>query len=151
VKWLIAIELIDQPFDGYFQADKYCYEADGAAREPVTRQRVRALITEPADGEALPAGETLVRGVAWSGAAPIARVEVMINDGPWQEARLIGDRRQFCWHWWELFTHLDRPGQTSVRARATDQAGHTQPGRPVWNRQGYGNNAVQDVSVTVTG
>jgi hypothetical protein len=38
-----------------------------------------------------------VRGVAWSGAAPIARVEVMINDGLWQEARLIGDRRQHCW------------------------------------------------------
>ncbi len=32
-----------------------------------------------------------------------------------------------------------------------DQAGHTQPGSPVWNRLGYGNNAVQDVSVTVTG
>src|SRR5215471_1690544 len=65
VKWLMAIELIDQPFDGYFQADKYCYEAGGAAREPVTLQRVRALITEPADGEELPAGEILVRGVAW--------------------------------------------------------------------------------------
>jgi len=151
VKWLMAIELIDHSFDGYFQADKYCYETGGAAREPVTLQRVRALITEPADGEELPAGETMVRGVAWSGAAPIARVEVMINDGPWQEARLIGDRRQYCWHWWELFTHLGRPGQASVRARATDQAGHTQPDRPVWNRLGYGNNAVQDVSVTVTG
>ena len=151
VKWLMAIELIDHPFDGYFQADKYCYETGGAAREPVTLQRVRALITEPADGEELPAGEILVRGVAWSGAAPIARVEVMINDGPWQEARLIGDRRQHCWQWWELLTHLGRPGQTSVRARATDQAGHTQADSPVWDRQGYGNNAVQDVSVTATG
>src|SRR5215469_4988609 len=127
VKWLMAIELIARPFDGYFQTDKYCYETGGAAREPVTLQRVRALITEPADGEKLAAGETLIRGVAWSGAAPIARVEVMINDGPWQEARLIGDRRQHCWQWWELLTHLGRPGQTSVRARATDQAEHTQP------------------------
>ena len=56
----------------------------------------------------------------WSGAAPIARVEVMIKDGLWQEARLIGDRRQHRWQWWELLTHLGRPGQTSVRARATD-------------------------------
>jgi len=91
------------------------------------------------------------RARPWSGAAPIARVEVMINDGLWQEARLIGDRRQHCWQWWEPLTHLGRPSQTSVRARATDQADHTQPGSPVWNRQGYGKNAVQDVSVTVTG
>jgi DMSO/TMAO reductase YedYZ molybdopterin-dependent catalytic subunit/rhodanese-related sulfurtransferase/glyoxylase-like metal-dependent hydrolase (beta-lactamase superfamily II) len=147
VKWLVAIELIDRPFGGYFQADKYWYETGEASREPVTLQRVRALITEPSDGEELPPGETLVRGAAWSGAAPIARVEVMINHGPWQEARLIGDRRRHCWQWWELLTHVGRPGQTSIRARATDQAGHTQPDIPEWNCHGYGNNAVQEVIV----
>jgi hypothetical protein len=71
VKWLTAIELVDHSFDGPFQATKYWYETAEGDREPVTLQRVRALITEPADGEILPAGETTVRGVAWSGAAPI--------------------------------------------------------------------------------
>ena len=31
-------------------------------------------------------GDLPVRGVAWSGAAPIARVEVRIGGGPWQDA-----------------------------------------------------------------
>jgi DMSO/TMAO reductase YedYZ molybdopterin-dependent catalytic subunit/rhodanese-related sulfurtransferase len=149
VKWLTAIELTGQPFGGYFQADKYWYQPLAGTREPVTLQRVRALITDPADGEELPRGEITVRGVAWSGAAPIARVEVMINQGPWQPARLIGEGRRHCWQCWELLTRLDPPGQASIRARATDEAGRTQPGTAEWNRDGYGNNAIQEVLATV--
>lgn len=150
VKWLTAIELADRPFDGYFQAGKYWYEADGIPREPVTLQRVRALITDPGEGEALSLGEITVRGVAWSGAAPIARVEVSVNDAPWQEARLIADRHQHSWQWWELLAKLAQPGTNSIRARATDLAGRTQPDQPPWNRHGYGNNATQTLLVQVT-
>jgi len=34
-------------------------------------------------------------------------------------------------------------GRHSIRARATDAAGNTQPDVPQWNRLGYGNNAVE--------
>jgi hypothetical protein len=34
-----------------------------------------------------------------------------------------------------------------MRARASDLAGCIQPERPEWNRLGYGNNAVQELSV----
>jgi DMSO/TMAO reductase YedYZ molybdopterin-dependent catalytic subunit len=150
VKWLTTIELADHPFDGYFQTDKYRYEAHGTPGRPVTLQRVRALITDPGEGEELPRGELAVRGVAWSGAAPIAGVEVSINDGSWQETRLVGDRHRHSWQWWELLTNLDQPGTNSIRARAADLAGRTQPDLPDWNRYGYGNNAVQKVVVQVT-
>jgi DMSO/TMAO reductase YedYZ molybdopterin-dependent catalytic subunit/rhodanese-related sulfurtransferase/glyoxylase-like metal-dependent hydrolase (beta-lactamase superfamily II) len=149
VKWLTTIELTDRCFDGYFQADKYWYETDERPREPVTVQRVRSLITDPTDGERLPAGPVTIRGVGWSGAAPLARVEISINNGPWQETRLLGDRHRHSWQWWELFTDLDQPGEASIRSRATDLAGFTQPDRPEWNRHGYGNNAVMPVRVTV--
>jgi DMSO/TMAO reductase YedYZ molybdopterin-dependent catalytic subunit/glyoxylase-like metal-dependent hydrolase (beta-lactamase superfamily II) len=149
VKWLTTIELAGHPFDGYFQTDKYWYEAHGTPRQPVTLQRVRALITDPGEGE-VPPGEIAVRGVAWSGAAPIARVEVSINDGSWQEARLVGDRHRHSWQWWELLTSLHQPGTNSIRARATDLADRTQPDLPDWNRHGYGNNAVQKLLVQVT-
>jgi DMSO/TMAO reductase YedYZ molybdopterin-dependent catalytic subunit len=151
VKWLTAIELVDQELEAYFQTEKYWYETDDGQREPVRLQRVRALITHPGEGEELPGGEITVRGVAWSGAAPIARVEVSINDNPWLEARLVGDRRRHSWQWWELLTRIDAPGEASIRARATDLAGRTQPGRPEWNRHGYGNNAIQRLLVNVTG
>jgi len=150
VKWLTAITLADHPFNGYFQADRYWYETDGSPREPVTLQEVRALITDPSEGEELHPGEITMRGVAWSGAAPIARVEVSINGGAWQKARLVGDRHQHSWQGWELRTNLVQPGANSVRARATDLASRTQPAQPRWNRQGYGNNVIQQVLLHVT-
>jgi DMSO/TMAO reductase YedYZ molybdopterin-dependent catalytic subunit len=150
VKWLTEIELLDAPFAGHYQADKYWYEweRDGRTlREPVTLQRVRALITEPAPGQDVPVGELAIRGVAWSGAAPIARVEVSLNEGDWQEARLIGERKRHSWQWWELMTRVACPGPLRLRARATDMAGRAQPERADWNRMGYGNNAIQEVSL----
>ena len=151
VKWLTEIDLIDQPFAGHFQADKYWYEWERDSRivrEPVTLQRVRALITEPAPAQEIPRGELAVRGVAWSGAAPIARVEVAVGEG-WQDAHLVGERSRHNWQWWELITRVQEPAVVSLRARATDLAGRSQPERAEWNRLGYGNNAIHQVSVRV--
>ena len=152
VKWLTEIEVIGHPFSGEFQTDSYFYEwqREGQViREPVTLQRVRALITEPSAGEAVTRGELAIRGVAWSGAAPIARVEVSVGGGTWQESRLVGERKRHSWQWWELITCVEQPGTIMVRARATDLAGRTQPERPEWNRLGYGNNCISEVPVSV--
>lgn len=150
VKWLTEIEAVDRPFRGFFQADRYVYEWPRAGRpvtEPVTLQRVRALITEPHPDQELDGRDVTIRGVAWSGAAPIARVEVSVDGGPWQAARLVGKRHRYGWRWWELITVLDDPGAHTLRARATDRAGHCQPDRPEWNRLGYGANAIAEVRV----
>jgi DMSO/TMAO reductase YedYZ molybdopterin-dependent catalytic subunit len=151
VKWLTEIEVIDSPFKGHFHDDSYFYEweRDGVVREPVTLQRVRTLITEPSGDQDLESGDLAIRGVVWSGAAPILRVEVSVGDGPWQAASLVGERSRGSWQWWELITHLDAAGTTTIRARATDMADRTQPEIPEWNRLGYGNNAIQTVPVTV--
>ena len=85
VKWLTEIELIDDAFTGKYQTDSYYYESDRdgeVVREPVTLQRVRALVTEPKPGEQVERGDLAIRGVAWSGAAPISKVEVSVGDGP---------------------------------------------------------------------
>ena len=152
VKWLTDIEIIDRPFTGHYQSETYFFEwqRDGTVvREPVALQRVRALITEPRADTEIAAGELAIRGVAWSGAAPIARVEVSVDGDPWQPARMVGERSRQRWQWWELIARLDRPGATTIRARATDLAGRAQPLEPEWNRLGYGNNAVQGISVRI--
>jgi DMSO/TMAO reductase YedYZ molybdopterin-dependent catalytic subunit len=152
VKWLTAIDAVAESFDGYFQTTKYWYESDRdghTVREPVTLQRVRALITEPTGDEELPAGDLAIRGVAWSGAGPIARVEVSIDEGPWQTARLVGDRHRHSWQWWEIISHMDRQGVVSLRCRATDVAGRTQPDVPDWNRFGYENNAIDELKISI--
>jgi DMSO/TMAO reductase YedYZ molybdopterin-dependent catalytic subunit len=153
VKWLTEIELLDRPFAGHFQADKYWYEwqrdGEDVVREPVTLQRVRALITEPAPDAELGRGELAIRGVAWSGAAPIARVEVSIGTSGWRDARLVSERKRHSWQWWELIAHVQEPGAIMLRTRATDLAGRTQPEAAEWNRLGYGNNAIHQVQIRV--
>lgn len=153
VKWLTEIELIDRAFTGHYQGDKYRYvweREGGTVSEPVTLQRVRALITEPLPHADVRCGELVIRGVAWSGAAPIARIDVSVNGGDWQEARLVSDRNRYSWQWWELLTRVERSGDLKLRARATDLAGRTQPERADWNRLGYGNNAIQEVPIRVS-
>jgi hypothetical protein len=76
-------------------------------------------------------------------------VPLPIPPGPWQAARMVGERRRHSWQWWELFTKCEVHGQTTVRARATDQDGNTQPEQPEWNRLGYGGNAIQTISIVV--
>jgi DMSO/TMAO reductase YedYZ molybdopterin-dependent catalytic subunit len=150
VKWLTRIDFVPSPFQGFFQAQHYVYERqrDGRTeREPVRLQQVRSVITEPTPHDDVAVGDLVIRGVAWSGAAPIAKVEVRVGDGAWQPAQLIGDRARHSWQWWELLCRLDEPGPTTVRARATDLAGRTQPDQPDWNRLGYGANAVQVVPI----
>ncbi len=152
VKWLTEIEVMGSAFTGFFQAKRYVYEIqrDGTvAREPVRLQQVRSVITQPSAGQEVTAGDLVVRGVAWSGAAPIDKVEVSIGGGPWQNAGLIGQRHRHSWQWWELLTRIDSRGPTTLQARATDLAGRTQPERPQWNRLGYGGNAVQNVPLVV--
>src|SRR5437879_4757256 len=152
VKWLTDIELIGSPFAGYFHSQRYFYEwqrGGSVEQEPVRLQRVRALITEPVVDAVVPLGEFVVPGVAWSGAAPIDRVDVSIAGGPWQPAQLVGRRQAHSWQWWELLTRLDEPRTTTLRARATDLAGRTQPDQPEWNRLGYGANAIQSVTISV--
>jgi DMSO/TMAO reductase YedYZ molybdopterin-dependent catalytic subunit/glyoxylase-like metal-dependent hydrolase (beta-lactamase superfamily II) len=152
VKWLTEIEAIAEPFEGFYQKDRYVYqwERDGRiVEEPVRLQQVRAMITEPTDGASVTAGELVVRGVAWSGAGPIDRVDVSFDGGAWQAARLIGERCKHSWQWWELITRCEASGTTRVRARATDLAGRVQPEQAEWNRLGYGCNAIQEVAITV--
>lgn len=152
VKWLTEIDVISRPFRGHYQTEAYFFEwqRDGQlVREPVSLQRVRSLITEPEPDTEVEHGEIRLRGVAWSGAAPIARVEVSIGDSPWQDARLVSERKRHSWQGWELLARLERRGPTPISVRATDMAGRTQPDSPEWNRLGYGNNAVQKIRVDV--
>ena len=142
--------MIGHTFAGHFQTEKYWYEwrRGEGAREPVTRMQVRALITEPNQGSEIERGDITIRGVAWSGLAPIERVEVSTS-GTWHQARLIGEPSRQAWQRWELMTRINALGPALLRVRATDKAGRVQPEHAEWNRLGYGNNSIQEVAIDV--
>jgi DMSO/TMAO reductase YedYZ molybdopterin-dependent catalytic subunit len=148
VKWLTEIELIDHAFVGHFQTETYVFER-GDSREPMRQQNVRSVITEPTGGERCRPGALRISGLAWSGAAPIAKVEVSVGGQPWSEAALIGDAERYGWRRWQLIAAIEQPGSCILLARATDAAGRTQPARATRNRLGYGNNEIHEIAVQV--
>jgi sulfite oxidase len=149
-KWIIGLDVIDHPFDGFWNTDNYVlYDETGAATGPVTSMPVKSLITSPVAGSVLRVGPQKVAGFAWSGRGGVARVEVSVDGGAtWQEARIAAEAGPFSWarfeHHWNA-----TPGAAWLRSRATDLAGNVQPERAIWNAKGYQMNAIYDVPVTV--
>ena len=150
VKWLQRINVSTEPYEGEFQTSHYMYEWAGRPHEPVTSMRVRARITDPAPRSVIPAGTYAVRGKAWTGTGPVTKVEVSLTgEGQWLRATLEPPAGPYQWQDWSFDWHAAEPGRHTLRARATDAAGNTQPDVPVWNRLGYGNNAVEVIYVDV--
>lgn len=69
-------------------------------------------------------------GVAWAPTKGIDRVELSIDEGPWIEAELSVPLSDDAWVQWKRDVDLE-PGDHTVRVRATDGTGFTQPGDPV--------------------
>ena len=156
VKWLRSIEAIAAPFEGLQQARSYHFRRTPDEKgEPCTLMRVNSLMAPPGIPDfytrrrIVEAAPVAIVGRAWSGAAPIERVEFGIN-GAWSRADVAPGRRAHCWQEWK-FPWQAAPGEHELACRATDVAGNTQPLEPPWDLAGFGNNGVQRVPVTVRG
>lgn len=158
VKWLTHVTVLDHAFDGYFRTRAYAYIREGQRthepKVPAGEIRVKSLINWPREGQILATGPHVVRGVAWSGDAPIVRVDVSISPPTgsgevWRSAQLRTAPSRYAWSHWELFCDLPDPGFYVIRARATDELGNTQPVQAEWNFRGIGNNSIHCVPVEV--
>jgi DMSO/TMAO reductase YedYZ molybdopterin-dependent catalytic subunit len=159
VKWLRRIEALDQPLEAHYQTRQYRYYGDepvgSPGAPPVRTMRVNSMVLSPASGDLIGPGFHEVRGVAWSGEAPIAAVDVSIDAGEWRPADLLtagpAERDRYAWRRWTFDWAGAPAGRHSIRSRATSADGSVQPDRPAWNRLGYGNNAIAITLVTVRG
>jgi sulfane dehydrogenase subunit SoxC len=157
VKWLRSITTVDEPFKGYQQGTAYhVRESEEAQGEPVTRIQPRSLMVPPGIPEFLsrtrfvPPGPCVLEGRAWSGWAPVARVEVSADGGEtWSDATLDEPLADFAWRRWTYEWHA-APGEHALCSRTTDEAGNVQPLSPEWNYDGVCNNSVQRVKVVVS-
>jgi DMSO/TMAO reductase YedYZ molybdopterin-dependent catalytic subunit len=128
VKWLTRIEVRDTRFMGKFMARDYVTlrqegdDADGVwAETSVGRTNINSIpakVVRTDDGYR-------IHGAAWG--RPLARVEVRIDDGPWQEADL-GEGRDdpHTWTFWQLDWDA-QPGAHRVTSRAIGVDGEVQP------------------------
>jgi DMSO/TMAO reductase YedYZ molybdopterin-dependent catalytic subunit len=157
-KWITRIAIRDREHDGermlnlHYRLPRVPVRPgetfDAALFEVITDIPVRAIITSPREGFAAPAGAPLsVRGHAWSGHVPLARVEVSADGGrTWQAAELGPLADTFAWRRFTAVLAAPPPGAIEIVARASDAQGRVQPLESVpWNPKGYCNNTVHRV------
>ncbi|MDX6239732.1 MAG: hypothetical protein QOG10_4547, partial [Kribbellaceae bacterium] len=63
-------------------------------------------------------------------------VQYRIDDGPWQDALITSPVAPGVWVRWQ-FSWNPEPGEHTLRVRATDDQGNTQPDSTPWNELGY--------------
>jgi sulfane dehydrogenase subunit SoxC len=157
VKWLAGISVVAEPFQGYQHTASYRFRVDEDDEgTPVTRMQPRALMVPPGipdfDTRAriVPAGPCRLEGRAWSGWAPVTRVEVSADGGDtWADADLEPLGPRWAWRGWRFEWAAEQAGEYVLCCRAHDEAGNVQPDAASWNVGGYSNNALQRVPVAV--
>jgi DMSO/TMAO reductase YedYZ molybdopterin-dependent catalytic subunit len=159
VKHLSEIEVVDQPFEGFWMKPAYrvpdndcaCVEPGTAptATRPIGRFNVRSFITSLRDGARVPAGQALaVRGIAFDGGQGIREVAWSSDGGQsWREATLGQDVGRYSFR---EFTFGFTPGRGThdLRVRAWNRSGSSQPMEALWQPAGYMRNVVESVKVT---
>jgi DMSO/TMAO reductase YedYZ molybdopterin-dependent catalytic subunit len=116
-KWVTDIEVTT-----FASAYAYWATRGWSQQGPI---KTESRIDVPVSNSTIAPGRTPVAGVAWAQHKGVAAVEVRVDAGPWQQARLaavpdIDTWRQWVWEWDAT------PGSHVLEARATDATGYTQ-------------------------
>jgi sulfite oxidase len=158
-KWLTEIKVLENEFVGNFMSPAYRFPnqpvkpGDAVKPEdthPLTALNVKSVISGPADGASVKAGNVDVHGAAWAGEADVVKVEVSTDGGStWTAANFSHERARYAWRLWS-YEWKAQGGNYAILSRATDSQGRTQPAVPAWNPSGYLYNAVDQVKVHVS-
>jgi DMSO/TMAO reductase YedYZ molybdopterin-dependent catalytic subunit len=116
-KWLVDLEVTRfADFEAYWTTRGY------AAQAPI---KTSSRIDVPRSFARVRAGRVPVAGVAWAQDRGITSVQVRVDGGPWNQARLaaadgVDTWRQWAWDWEAT------SGTHQLEVRATDATGFTQ-------------------------
>jgi DMSO/TMAO reductase YedYZ molybdopterin-dependent catalytic subunit len=132
VKWMNRIEVLDRRYMSKYMAQEYV-TLRGEERGDKTIWRLTSV--GPMDVKSIIAravkmqdGDVRLAGAAWGDGTPIKTVEVKIDDGPWQPAKI--DRTPKDKYTWRFFTFdWKKPaaGEHQAVSRAIDEEGRVQP------------------------
>ena len=116
-KWVTELKVTTFADD-----DGYWTPRGWSARGPVKTQ---SRIDVPRGGDRVRAGAVAIAGIAWAQHRGIKAVEVRVDAGPWQQARLAEEPTVDSWRQWVLPWQAVK-GSHTITVRATDDEGVVQ-------------------------
>ena len=117
-KWIERITLTT-----YADKDSYWTKRDWATNAPI---KISSRIDTPKVLETIDAGDTFIGGVAWAQQnGGVAKVQVQIDGGAWQDATLGPSAGNDYWRQWYLPWQADS-GSHNLSCRVVDGKGNTQ-------------------------
>jgi DMSO/TMAO reductase YedYZ molybdopterin-dependent catalytic subunit len=127
-KWITSIEVTDEYQDGYWVERNWDKVAQVKTTSVIDTVAVDAVI-ESGEQKLVPVG-----GIAFSGDRGISKVEVSVDGGPWQEAKLRSPLSETTWVIWRYDWPFEE-GEHTFEVRCaegdgTPQIEETQPNRP---------------------
>lgn len=120
-KWLTTIEVTDRDY----RSTKGYWEQQGWSQDAYVKVN-SAFRVEMRDGAAVALG-----GWAFAGNRGISKVEFSVDGGKtWLPAVVKEALGENCWQFWSALWTPPRPGDYTVKVRATDGKGSLQPAEP---------------------
>jgi len=117
-KWVVDLEVTR-----FAAQTAYWTDRGWSERGPV---KTESRIEVPGPLSRQPAGQAVAAGTAWAQGRGVARVELRLDAGPWQEAELAAVYDDKTWVQWRFPYELPE-GSHVLEVRATDETGATQP------------------------
>lgn len=114
-KWVTELEVTT-----FSDATAYWTERGWDAHGPI---KTACRIDVPRSGSELPAGTVAIGGTAWAQHRGVDRVQVQVDDGPWQDAELAATPGLDTWRQWSFTWTGATAGRHAVRCRAWDPTG----------------------------
>lgn len=138
-KWVTKLTLTR-----YDAATAYWTDRDWAIDAPI---KLSSRIDTPRPLSTIEPGRTVIGGVAWAQQTGVAKVEVRIDGGRWQPAKLGPDAGIDYWRQWYLPWDAE-PGSHQLAVRVTDRDGTAQDTSRATPFPD-GSSGIQEVVVTV--
>lgn len=160
VKHLNEITVIDEVFSGYWMNPAYRIPDNACAcvppgtkpdkTVPIRRYNVRSFITSLPDGAKMKAGQSVtVRGIAFDGGSGIRAVSFSEDGGrTWRDAELGKDLGKYSFREWTASFSAKQAGNYTLKVKATNQRGESQPEEALWNPAGYMRNVIESTTIT---
>jgi len=123
-KWIVDIEATTF-------AKRSAYWVNGGW-DPHPDLLIESRIDTPHNGATVTAGHPVpVAGVAWDQHVGVSKVQVQVDSGPWETARLAAVPSTDTWRQWVLMWTPPKAGSYVLKVRATDAQGQTQTSHAV--------------------